>query len=210
MIASLPRRAAVGLATALVAVSVSLGIASPAAAHDQIIDSFPAADEVLAASPGTVSLTFSGPPQEIGTTVLLVDAQGDSLPLGEMRREGSVLSADAPTLKPDQYYQVRWRVVSGDGHVLSGAFDFGVGDVSDAKPVGTVALSAPPPNPYGENPREAAQAAPGTGGGLPDRAQTALVAAGGAGVALAGFVLVTRRRPQPAPASHPIDQESAS
>ena len=116
--------------------------ASPAAAHDQLTGTEPQVNEIVAAMPEAVRLTFSGNPMAIGTTVLVVDAEGERVGAAQPSVEGNVVSLELPRAPTDAWYQVRWRVVSADGHLLSGSFDFGVGDPSSAPKPGLAASSA--------------------------------------------------------------------
>lgn len=121
---------------AALAVAVVLGVmVGSAAAHDSLEDTSPASGAHEAAAPNEVLLTFSGPPLEVGSTLLVVDADGENWVEGATRFDGNVVAAPLRPGAPDGYYQVRWRVVSGDGAVMSGHFDYSAGDVSDARPV---------------------------------------------------------------------------
>lgn len=106
--------------------------AFPAAAHDQLIDTEPRSNEIVAAMPEAVRLTFSGSPMAIGTTVLVVDAEGERVGSAQPTVDRAVVSLELPAAPTDAWYQVRWRAVAADGHLLSGSFDFGVGDPSMA------------------------------------------------------------------------------
>ena len=116
--------------------------ASPAAAHDQLTETEPRADQVVPVMPNAVGLTFSGSPMAIGTTVLVVDAAGKRLGSAEPTVDGNVVSLQLPQAPTDAWYQVRWRVVAADGHLLSGSFDFGVGNPSSAPKPGLAGGSA--------------------------------------------------------------------
>lgn len=115
--------AAVIAACALVAVT-----AVPARAHDELIASDPAAAQRLAAAPGSVSLSFSAEVLTIGAAVVVVDDSGQDWVDGPPKvREGVVTATLAPGM-PDAGYEVRWRVVSSDGHPISGIVPFTVGE----------------------------------------------------------------------------------
>lgn len=113
--------------------------ASPAAAHDQLTGTEPRVNQIVAAMPKVVRLTFSGSPMAIGTTVLVVDAKGGRVGSARATVKGNIVSLELPSAPTDAWYQVRWRVVSADGHLLSGSFDFGVGDPSSAPKPGLTA-----------------------------------------------------------------------
>lgn len=110
-------------------------VASPAAAHDELWGQTPAADSIESFAPTEVTLTFSSEPLEIGSIIMVVDAAGNEWQSGEVVIQGSEVVQPLKPELPDGFYQVRWRVISNDGHPISGYFDFGVGSVSDADPL---------------------------------------------------------------------------
>ncbi len=67
------RLAAAAVAGTVLA-GVLLGSAQPAHAHDQLVDSSPAAGESLQAPPDEVVLRFSGDLIELGGAILVTDA----------------------------------------------------------------------------------------------------------------------------------------
>jgi copper resistance protein C len=105
-----------------------------AAAHDQVIGTSPKSGEFLDVAPENVSMEFTGKLLDIGATILVVDDSGVDWALGEKRIDGSSLVQPVDPAMPDGRYQVRWRVVSSDGHPISGTFDFAVGTVTSAQP----------------------------------------------------------------------------
>lgn len=113
---------------------VALGfscLALPAQGHDQLISQSPAPGEHLEVAPGSVRLTFTNPPLDIGAVIVVADVhnwfwqEGD--PVLSERTFVQKLEDDIP----DGRYQVRWRVVSGDGHPISESFFFSIGEVND-------------------------------------------------------------------------------
>lgn len=115
-------RALVGIVVGLLAVLV----AAPAWAHDELLSSDPAADEVVTAVPGELTMTFSG---------VLIDEPGANR-VSVLAPDCTELAADAPVLdgtrvtqaltsaSAEGTYTVRWRVVSSDGHPISDEFTF--------------------------------------------------------------------------------------
>ncbi|GAB2476230.1 copper resistance CopC family protein [Xylanimonas ulmi] len=114
--------AVVSLATATV-----FAAACPAHAHDQLVSTSPPAESTTPQAPALVALTFSDDLLAIGTTVLVVDASGSDQVVGDPRVAGPTVTADLPPALPDGPYEVRWQVVSSDGHPIAGSFRFGVG-----------------------------------------------------------------------------------
>lgn len=126
------RRIAVGLAVAAVAV---LAIAAPASAHDSLVHSTPAADEALAAPPESIVLTFSGEllvlgDSTLGAVVIVIDEDGRDWATGDVEVAGNTVTAGVEPGMPDAGYQVRWQVVSEDGHPISGIVPFTIGDAA--------------------------------------------------------------------------------
>ncbi|MDI6024075.1 copper resistance protein CopC [Leucobacter sp. UT-8R-CII-1-4] len=107
----------------------------PAYAHDQVTNQTPAAGEHFDTSPDEVALTFTGEPLSVGAIIMVVDAEGESWEEGEPSFSGFTVTQQLKSPLPDGNYQVRWRIVSSDGHPISESFLFSVGDVSDALPI---------------------------------------------------------------------------
>lgn len=125
-----PRLLAIlGLVLGLAAVST----AAPAFAHDELVASEPAAETTVAELPDAVVLTFSGVLiDEAGVNVVSVtDAAGTELAEGAPTLDGTKITQ---TLEGDSQgpMTVTWRVVSSDGHPVSGEFTFVAGDAAAA------------------------------------------------------------------------------
>ena len=112
------------LATAL-AVSA---LPSAAHAHDQVLSTTPASQEHLDAAPEEVSMVFTADILDIGATILVVDDAGADWAVGDMQLEGATATQTVDTAMPNGRYQVRWRVVSSDGHPIAGTLEFAVGE----------------------------------------------------------------------------------
>ncbi|MFD6054250.1 copper resistance protein CopC [Agromyces sp. NPDC060279] len=123
-----PRRRLLALGAIALAAGAWLGLANAqsASAHDELIASSPAAGEVLDASPAEVKLTFSDDIIPVGTAIEVVDHHGESIDSGEAVVAGPDVTATLPADLSGEY-QIRWRAVSSDGHVIDGTIDFGVG-----------------------------------------------------------------------------------
>jgi len=114
------------LAVALAGTSV-LVTALPAAAHDELLGSTPASGEALTDAPAEVTLTFSADVLTIGAAVIVADAADrDWVADAPVVRDGTVTVSLDPQL-PIGGYEIRWRVVSQDGHPISGIIPFTVG-----------------------------------------------------------------------------------
>lgn len=117
--------------------------AAPASAHDSLQSSDPAAGENLDAPPERVVLRFGSDPLEMGATVIVADAAGDDRVSAAPTVDGKEVSAPLGDGMGDGYYQIRWRIVSADGAIVSGTVDFSVGDVTGAEPVRLPSSSTP-------------------------------------------------------------------
>jgi methionine-rich copper-binding protein CopC len=126
---------------ALLAATLSVGVtATAASAHDQVVSTVPASQEHLETAPPEVSMVFSDAVLDLGATILVVDENDTDWAQGDVRIDGSTASQGLNGTLVDGRYQVRWRVVSADGHPISGTFDFAIGEVDE---VGTAEPAAP-------------------------------------------------------------------
>jgi methionine-rich copper-binding protein CopC len=117
----------VRLAVAALAALALLVPAVPASAHDQLISTDPAADAVLEALPPKITLTFSA---ELladggGNVVEVTDSAGTALADGPTVVDGTTVT-QALAGEASGPVTVLWRVVSSDGHPISGEFAFTV------------------------------------------------------------------------------------
>lgn len=171
--------------------------ASAAFAHDQLVSSSPAEGERLSTPPTEVSLEFLDGILDIGAIVVVADAAGRDWAAAEPRISGREVHVPLDGTLPPAGYEVRWRVVSADGHPISGLIPFTVGDgeVDNSVVSGGGAPASSPDS-----------AATVEGEGLPDVVRIGLLAVGGAAAALlayAGIGLLLRRRR----AATPFDSE---
>lgn len=165
------------LAALLLSGGASLTAAPAAFAHDQLVSSSPAPEKNLATPPGAITLKFSSPLLTLGHEVRVVDDSGTNLVTGAATLTRETLTQPLPEL-PDGGYQVSWRVVSADGHPISGGYRFSVGTPAAAVPTATSSAPA-----AGAKPSTAAGAADG---GVPGWLPAAgLAAAAGLGLSLA-------------------------
>ena len=107
------------------AVAIVLASSSPLRAHSLLLSSVPAAGAVVAGAPA-VTLRFNNRIEKKLCQIRLVPPRGEALALS-VRTDGAVdaLEAPLPPLTPGPY-RVDWRVLSTDGHVVSGTFAFRV------------------------------------------------------------------------------------
>lgn len=177
----------------------------PAAAHDALVSSDPAADSTIEVVPAAMTLTFSAAPMDEvdATAVQVLDATGASVTAGAPSLDGAVLTQPLLTTAAAGEYRVIWRVLSGDGHPISGEFAFTAMATSmieappvtaepttapadDAAPAPTTEATADAPTPDAESAAETSFS--------PAWIVAAIVAVILLGVLAAMFVLHRRRR----------------
>jgi copper transport protein len=121
-------RSARGLLVALVVLLAAPG----AAAHAEFLSSEPAKGARLDDAPASVSVTLTEPVDPQGTTLRVIDVDGERVDLGDMTSSGGArptLRVSLPEDLPDGAYRILWQALSGhDGHVTDGTVGFAVGD----------------------------------------------------------------------------------
>lgn len=116
---------------ALLVAAMSVIAFAPASAHDQLVSSNPEDGAKLDKQPEWIELNFSGDVQQVGSEVK-VEIDGTNVSAGELAVEGTKLTVALPdNLKPGEY-KVIWRVVSADGHPVSGEYGFTLNDAEGA------------------------------------------------------------------------------
>jgi methionine-rich copper-binding protein CopC len=131
-----------------VAVAVLCGLAlllgaGPAFTHTRLQSSDPADGASLAAAPERVSLTFTGAVQPGFGTLTVIGPDGGAFQTGAVSVDGGTVSIALLPLGPAGRYEVGYRVVSDDGHPVSGSVAFTLttagSGVAPAAPTGTAA-----------------------------------------------------------------------
>ncbi|EHB44513.1 copper resistance protein CopC [Mycolicibacterium rhodesiae JS60] len=169
--------------TTLTALTVWLWSGPVAAAHTSLISSDPAKDSQSSTPPSAVVLTFSEDINPQFATAVVNSVDGHNWAAAQARVEGPRLTADiGPQPLPDGRYTVGYRVVSADGHPVSGSYSFTV-------------VSAPGPSPASAPTAPATTAAPPaavqpTGSGIP----RPILYAGIAGLAVGGAIAFWQSR----------------
>ncbi|XVQ11298.1 copper resistance CopC family protein [Spirillospora sp. CA-255316] len=122
---TLPARALLvrtGLAGALAAATLALG-AAPASAHTALESSDPKANAEIA-PPGEITLTYN---ERIRLPrVVLTGPGGSRHENGPPKADGDKVTQPVNGTLPNGTYTVGWRVVSADGHPVTGTFKFTV------------------------------------------------------------------------------------
>ena len=205
-------------AAALAGVALLLG-AAPAAAHNTLTGSTPADDATVADPVTEVVLEFDQAVQTEFAQVAVLGADQTPYGSGEPVVVGRTVTQAVESL-PDGRYDVSYRVISADGHPVSGTISFTATGQAAPAPVETP--SAEPttpavaePTPATEDTAPATAEADPTGTavavsettGLPTAALVGGALAAAAGVAAVAF-LVVRRRPDGDVGAGPADTGS--
>ena len=117
------KRLAVIAAAILTATALSI---APAAAHATLQSSNPAENSVLDAAPDEVTLTFNQSVQSNFATVTVVGADGTQWGASDPVVDGSTVTVDLDGLGAAGEYTIGYRVVSADGHPITGSIPFQV------------------------------------------------------------------------------------
>lgn len=125
---NIPAVCAAIFAALLLCLGFSLATAPGAAAHDQIVSTNPTPGEQLAASPTDLEFIFSNSLMSLGNEARVMDARDKDWASGTPALSGEKMTQLLATGMPDGEYLIRWRVVSSDGHPISGTQTFLVGD----------------------------------------------------------------------------------
>ncbi|HEX7279063.1 MAG TPA: copper resistance protein CopC [Solirubrobacterales bacterium] len=118
-----------------------LAIPAAAAAHATLEGSAPQRGETVKTQPDAVVLRFSEPVEGNFGAVRVYDAEGEQVDMGDaFHPDGtsSELAVDLDPDLPDGSYTATYRVVSADGHIVSGGYVFSIGEAGRA-PEETVA-----------------------------------------------------------------------
>jgi copper resistance protein C len=108
-------------------------LAEAAVFHLKLSRSEPTANSRLAASPTQVKLWFTQRPELTVTSIKLVSGSGATAveralaPLTRAAANGSPIVAPVGAALSAGHYELRWRTMARDGHVLSGMIPFDVG-----------------------------------------------------------------------------------
>ncbi len=138
------RRTAILIASVLMLWSA----AGAASAHAELESMSPAVGSVVTEAPTQVVLTFGEDVQALGTSVVVLDPKGASVQDGDVAIEGVRATQPLKALAEPGIYHVNFRVVSADGHVVTGSetFDFEPPTLYSESPVGE-ATSVPETSP---------------------------------------------------------------
>jgi methionine-rich copper-binding protein CopC len=171
---------------ALVALICWASAAGSAAAHTALTGSDPADGATVGTPPAVVTLTFTGAISPMFATVAITDKNGRNWVAGAPTVTGAQLRASvSPDLHDGGVYTVGYRVVSADGHPVSGSVAFTVTGASvPSAPPSSIAVA--PPSTTVETPTAEAPAGMDT--------KTSIITAGALGLLLGGIIAFWQSR----------------
>jgi methionine-rich copper-binding protein CopC len=118
------------LCTALSIVGALIISSHPASAHTELVKSSPRADKTISVMPTSVKLTFgeallviSGSSKQ-SNSITVKSPSGKTVSTGKVQVTKNIATVNLLKLKVSGKYQVTFRVVAKDGHVLKDSFKF--------------------------------------------------------------------------------------
>ena len=144
-------RADIGIRRALAVLSLAgltlLVGAGPAAAHNVLLGSDPPEGASVPAGPSRVSLRFDLPVRDGFNTLIVVGPDGLAYQSGAPEVTARRSARRSVQLGPAGRYEIRYRIVSDDGHPVSGnvGFTLTTAGTGTGRPVDAGSASAPAP-----------------------------------------------------------------
>ncbi|HEX4017242.1 MAG TPA: copper resistance CopC family protein [Frankiaceae bacterium] len=138
------------LLAALTGLALLIGVgAGPAAAHSVLLQTSPASGATVATAPDSIVLIFNEMPQGEFSTIHITGPDGKRRDDGHVQVVNDRVSEAFAGTRPAGRYVVDWRVVSADGHPVSGEFTFTAR--SAAASVAATAVTTPAPKKSSSN-----------------------------------------------------------
>jgi copper resistance protein C len=103
---------------------LTLLAAGPAAAHSVLLATSPVSSSRIASAPDVVVLTFNEMPRGEYSAIHIVGPDGARRDSGHVKVLNDTVSEALGGTRPAGLYTVDWRVISADGHPVSGQFTF--------------------------------------------------------------------------------------
>jgi methionine-rich copper-binding protein CopC len=171
------RRLRRGVLAMFLALGALVATSAPASAHAELESADPADGSTVSTAPRSVTLTFGEDLQPAGRALVVTGPDGARVDDGKAVVSGVRLSVDLVPLTTPGRYNVVYRVVSADGHPVSGelSFTYQPGAVDSSPP----AVNSQPAD---TSPVASTESTSGTGSAVP-------WLLGGALVALVGVVI---------------------
>lgn len=114
--------------TTLILIFLSFLIGTPASAHTSVVKTTPSYKSTLEQMPETISIEFTDILMTLGekkvNSIAVRDPNGSDIPLDSTEVNQRVLTVNLPTRSYiDGTYIISYRVVSADGHSISGSYE---------------------------------------------------------------------------------------
>lgn len=142
---------AVWCTTVLLALTAMVLAVAPASAHTELVSSSPEDGANVTRLPVTVELTFSESVGSRGVFVVVTDPVGDQVEAGQPEVTDDTVRQATKGRGPAGDYTLAYRVVSSDGHPVSGELSFtveeGTAPETSGEPQGSAEPSAEPRTP---------------------------------------------------------------
>lgn len=132
------------LCSLLLSAFAVIGFATPAAAHAELESTTPADGSRFVGVPPSVTLVFGEDIFAPSVKLSVRNASGTDIPLPQAEVTGGTVTAQWPQDAPGDTYKVSFRVVSKDGHPVTGSFSFTYADEEVPPPDETPSASASP------------------------------------------------------------------
>jgi methionine-rich copper-binding protein CopC len=130
------------IVTGLVALTSSfLLLALPANAHNVLESADPGIGSSITSGPPYVSVTFNAPVQNGFTELIVLGPDNTHWEAGPPSIDGDTVRAPLRPLGPAAWYTIEYRIVSADGHPVSGASRFRLTVAGGGTPGGPSAYS---------------------------------------------------------------------
>lgn len=136
------RRVGVALAAVLLSVIAAVALAGPASAHNVLTGSDPADGSTPATAPTSVTLTFDAAVQNYEPVLAVTGPDGTVFSTGSPTVSGSTVRVDLIGAGPAGAYRIVYRIVSTDGHPVSGALTYTLAAAAAGTAVGSPAPAA--------------------------------------------------------------------
>ncbi|WP_448655478.1 copper resistance CopC family protein [Microbacterium lacticum] len=126
-------------------------MATPAQAHDELVSSYPEAGSTITGSPAEITLSFSGEliaGMQSGA-VEVITPDGQNIATDAPSEDGTSITQHLTPNPPAGMFTVRWKVVSSDGHPISGEYTYTVAptDAVPSSPAATPSTAPQTPAP---------------------------------------------------------------
>jgi LPXTG-motif cell wall-anchored protein len=99
-------------------------LALPASAHSVLLSTVPATAGQVGSAPAEVVMNFNEEPQGRFSTIHITGPDGQRRDSGPVRVVNDAVTETLGGSRPAGRYVVDWRVISADGHPVSGEFSF--------------------------------------------------------------------------------------